>query len=134
MPSRTALTTMNNILAILRELDEDMPIQQAHLFITVAMRPGITAQQASEVTGISQSSTSRNVKALGEVHRLNKPGLDLIEGVSDPNDSRSKLLFLTIKGRAIARQIISQIDPTADVSDYSLPTAKDWQRGAFRGR
>ena len=41
-------------------------------------------QDLSETVGMSQSSCSRNIAALGTWHRLGKPGLNLVEAVEAP--------------------------------------------------
>lgn len=55
--------------------------------------------------GISKSSVSRNVAALSQLHRLGRPGHNLVEAYEDPEDRRNKRVRLTSKGRAVALRL-----------------------------
>lgn len=123
---KNALGKMIAGLEAVRKVGEQMPIQTAHCFLLIAMKPGINMAELSKLVGISQASCSRNVAALGEWHRLGKPGFDLVEAIEDPEARRRKIMFLTHRGRAVAKEVIKSIDPTIDVDTLDLPTAKEW--------
>ena len=125
MTSAQTMIKAVNVVATLREAGELMPIQMAHAFLLIMARPGITMSQLAELAGISQSSCSRNVAALGKWHRLNKPGYGLVEAVEDPTERRRKAMFLTPKGRKVARRVVAAIDPEAQFGDLYLPSASE---------
>ena len=92
-------------IAVLRGVDAEMPAQQIAVFLEVARAPGITMKSLRETLGISQSSTSRNVSALGQVHRKGAPGRGLIVADVDPMERRRKVLRLTAAGRIVAEAL-----------------------------
>lgn len=89
----------------IRKIDPEIPIQTAHVFVTVALIPGITMREITDRLNISQSTTSRNVTALSKWHRLNKPGLDLVKAEEDPAERRRKVVNLTPKGVLLAKAL-----------------------------
>lgn len=106
-----ALAVIEEVLKRFRDFDQEMQMQTAQTFIAVAMQPGITMKELSEKVGISQASCSRNVSALSRVHRLNKPGMDLVVAAEDPMERRRKVVKLTPKGQRLAetlKQVIAQ--------------------------
>ncbi|MDK1386295.1 MarR family winged helix-turn-helix transcriptional regulator [Sinorhizobium sp. 8-89] len=132
MPFNTNVSKLLQVINTLRKGGEQMPIQTAHVFFAIMARPGITMAQLAEEVGLSQSSCSRNVAALGEWHRLGKPGYDLIESTNDPNEGRRLIMFLSPKGRQLARQLIVAIDPNSVVEDFRFPSAKEYLNGVYQ--
>ncbi|UXY92546.1 transcriptional regulator [Pseudomonas phage LUZ100] len=104
----TALAVIEEVLKRFRDFDQEM--QTAQTFIAVAMQPGITMKELSEKVGISQASCSRNVSALSRVHRLNKPGMDLVVAAEDPMERRRKVVKLTPKGQRLAETLTQLIE------------------------
>lgn len=98
------------VLKALRDIDAEMPIQTASVFFRVALQPGITMKELSELENISQSSCSRNVAALSKWHRLNKLGYDLVEAREDPAERRRKVVFLTHKGTVVMKDILNILE------------------------
>lgn len=88
-----------------RKLDAEMPLQAIAAFLTIAQDEGVTMREIGEKVGISQASCSRNVAALSEHHRPNKRGHDLVIAKKDPLEKRRKIIFLTPKGRLLAKAI-----------------------------
>mgnify|MGYP004448671141 CR=1 FL=1 len=97
--------TQLEFLKAFRELGRDMPIQMAVVFLNVANAEGISMTELYKSSGISQASCSRNVAALSKLHRLDKPGLDLVFTKEDPQERRRKIVFLTPKGKLLAEKI-----------------------------
>ncbi|UXN69609.1 MarR family transcriptional regulator [Devosia neptuniae] len=87
-------------------------MQQADILLSVAMRPGLTMADLTKMTGLSHASVSRNIAALSEYHRLGKPGLNLIEAVTDPRETRRRLIYLTTKGKELLTKMARQIEGT----------------------
>jgi DNA-binding MarR family transcriptional regulator len=116
---KNTILQMGAIIRLLRTVAADMPMQQADILLSVAQRPGLTMADLTKMTGLSHASVSRNIAALSEYHRLGKPGLDLIEAVTDPRETRRRLIYLTTKGKALltkmARQIEGEFSMGADI-------------------
>lgn len=100
------LRTLNSRIEVLREFRDNMPIQMVSVFLAVAMKPGVHQCDLTEITGLSQSSVSRNIHALGKFDRHGKPGLDLIEQRCSIAGSKSHELRLTKTGKELAKRLI----------------------------
>lgn len=125
--------TAVRLLEAIREVDAEMPTQTAHSFLCVALQPGLTMQELADRTGLSQSSASRNVQALGEWHWNRKPGYRLVEAVPDPNDTRRKIMYLTPRGRDIAAKVVGAVK-NQPVDDFESPTAKQALKPVYAAR
>jgi DNA-binding MarR family transcriptional regulator len=101
-------------IAEFRKYDPEMPIQQAVLLLLVFLTPGISMKDLSESAGLAQSSVSRSVAALSKVHRLGKPGLDLVVAEEDPAERRRKIVRLTRRGELLMEDIVSKFDALTD--------------------
>ena len=100
-----ALKKAHKIIEEFRKLDENMPIQQAAVFLTIAMHDDLSQKEVAEMAGLGQGSTSRNVSAFLKLNRFKKPGFDLIENKPDPSELRVKRHRLNKKGERIAQTI-----------------------------
>lgn len=103
---RATLRALYHMFERLRELDSDMPIQQALILVYVALNEGKTQAELNAVLDLPNSTMSRNIAALSSINRLNKPGLGLIKWVDHPTDRRAKHLWLTPKGRTFMARVI----------------------------
>lgn len=99
---RYALVQLFKAIEEFRGVDPEMPSQSAALFLYSAIYPGCTMTDLQTNLGMSQASCSRNVSALSEWHRLEKPGLGLIVATPDPMERRRKIVRLTEKGEQLA--------------------------------
>lgn len=122
MPSMKPLHTAIGFLAALREIDPYIPSQTAECLLVIAVNPGITMQRLSELTGLAQSSCSRNVALLSKFQRLGKEGYDLVEAVDDPRERRRKIVYLTSKGQRVVNKVMQHIDAAFDLKS---PTARE---------
>lgn len=105
-----ALSQLIPVLQYLRdEIDAELPMQAAMVYLTVASNPGVTMKELQEAVGISQASCSRNVAALSAFHRLNKPGYNVVVATEDPLERRRKVVRLTEKGQRIANGLSSLV-------------------------
>jgi DNA-binding MarR family transcriptional regulator len=107
---------------------EDMSAQQVQTVLAIALRPGLTTQDLMTMTGMEQSSASRNTKALSKWHRLDKPGYDLIERNADPRNEQRMIYHLNHNGRQRVKKALEAIsgEPAAD---FESPGFKDqWKR------
>lgn len=99
------------VLEEFRKVDPEMQMQAAAVFLAVASRDdAITMTELREAVGISQSSVSRNVAALGQINRLHGPGFNLLEAREDPEERRRKIVALTPKGRTLARALAQALN------------------------
>lgn len=100
-----SLATLGKAIQRLRAIDPEMPMQTALLFLLVAQRPGLTMKEIEEVMLVSQASVSRNVAALSQWSRHDKPGHGLVLAREDPLERRRKIVFLTQRGELLAREL-----------------------------
>lgn len=107
--SRKQFRTIFNMNSRLREVDADMNINQVAVFMWVALNEGRTQVELRTGLNMASSTSSRCLAALSKVHRLGKPGLDLIEWVENPDDRRAKLLYLTTRGRHLVEALLSDL-------------------------
>ncbi len=90
-----------------RKLNPEMQAQTLLTFCAIASKEGeVGMKDIEQMTGMSSSSTSRNIAALGPYHRKGNPGMDLVVAFENPQDRREKLLKLTPKGRRVAESIV----------------------------
>lgn len=101
-----ALVSLMATLKVLASLDTEMQIQLVALLIIVAQRPGVHQRDMAGLVGVSQSSVSRNVRALSRHHRDGSPGFGLVEQRPDASDGRSQRLFLTAAGVALVARLV----------------------------
>lgn len=112
MESTETTRTLRSIFTLIskfRELEPDMPMTQAICFLWVCLHEGRTQVELRQALDMPSATSSRNLAALSKIHRLGKPGLNLIEWVENPDDRRAKLLYLTRRGKAIAETLTEAI-------------------------
>ncbi|MDE9449273.1 winged helix-turn-helix transcriptional regulator [Aliiroseovarius sp. Z3] len=108
-PTRKKAKLIYQIMSTLRVLDADMNMNQVVCLCWIALNEGRTQVELRQELGMASSTSSRSLAALSKMHRLGKPGLDLIEWVENPDDRRAKLLFLTTRGRHLMGELVDAI-------------------------
>lgn len=98
-PNLPSLKALIKVFDAIRVLEDDMQAQTVLILLHIARKPHLQMKDLEEATGLASSSISRNVAALGKVHRKGKAGLDLVTAYEDPEDRRFKRVHLTPKGR-----------------------------------
>lgn len=83
----------------------DIPAQQIVTFLYVAEHDEIAMVDLAEVTGVAQSSVSRNVARLGPGPNPREPGYGLLTAYEDPYYRKRKLVKLTPRGRELVKEI-----------------------------
>jgi DNA-binding MarR family transcriptional regulator len=116
---RYALVQLYRAIGEFRCIDPEMPIQSAALFLYSAIYPGCTMTDLQTSLGISQASCSRNVSALSEWHRLEKPGHGLLSATPDPMERRRKIVQLTGKGEQLASSLTEAVMNPVRLSSFS---------------
>lgn len=108
---RTAAQTLFRVLQVLGSEFEStaIPLHQVTVLLSVALgenKPeGLEVQDVQEATGLSSASTSRNLAALGDWHRLQRPGLKLVELTPRLTDRRRKRVRLTDDGQRLIAKL-----------------------------
>lgn len=100
------LSVFSRGMALVRMLDDSIPVQTVAVFLEVAKNEGISVKDLADKCGLAPSSASRNVAALSNWHWLKKPGLGLLETQDDPQDLRKKTVRLTPKGKTLVKQLV----------------------------
>lgn len=99
------------VIQLIRDLEpveakvNELPIQVLVVFLYVASHNGCHKKAMEEDLGLTKASGSRNTDWLARLHRLNRPGLNLITKEIDPSDKRMTVLKLTRKGKDLVFKI-----------------------------
>jgi DNA-binding MarR family transcriptional regulator len=105
-----AAQKVSSIIEEFRKLNAEMQAQQMAIFLAVVAKPGSTISDIAKVTGHSTGTVSRNVSALGQIHRKGMPGLDILVAKEDPMDRRNKRITITPKGKRIMATLEALLD------------------------
>jgi DNA-binding MarR family transcriptional regulator len=93
------------VLSAFRTLDPDIPSQTISTFLVALDHEGETIGEIRDRLGMTTASASRNIAYLTDWHRLKRPGLNLLVADVDPMNRRTRRVFLTVKGRQLAKVI-----------------------------
>lgn len=86
--------------------DNQMPMQQLVLLVQLYVHLELNQQDLYKYTGVEKSANSRNIAKLGAGERpLLSPGPGWVESVEDPNNRRTKIVRLTLKGRRMLDRV-----------------------------
>lgn len=94
---------------VLRQLDREVPAQVISCFFYIAAHDPCHKQAIEEDLGMTASSASRNTDWLSCSHRLNKPGLGLIEKTKDPSNLKRVICSLTPKGVKLIQSLKNKL-------------------------
>ena len=93
------------VLGIIKKLREEvsgeLPMQVAELLLQIALNPGCNQRDLVVKTNTSRSGVSRNVAILSQ-----EWGRGWITYREDPNDRRSKLHYLSPKGKLLMDKLV----------------------------
>lgn len=112
------ITQLIRIMETIRKkVHSDLPVQQAHILLTVADHPGITLPEISRQLDMNQGTVSRNVKVLGiyaepskdEKGKMVVKGHDLVYTQPDLYNRKSLAVFLTKKGEEVVEALASAV-------------------------
>ena len=81
------------------------PAHHIQVFLHVSKNPGCTYAEIEQALNLTNSTVSRTINALGQVHRKGYAGFDLLEVKPDPEEGRRFTVWLTAKGQALKRQL-----------------------------
>jgi DNA-binding MarR family transcriptional regulator len=87
-------------LHVLKALDARISVNEVIAFLYAAENEGLTVQEMAYVAGLTQSTASRSLRALGPPGSewSQAPALGLVEAYLNPNDARSHVIQLSAKG------------------------------------
>lgn len=87
----------------------DTPMSQVLTFMHVGSRAEVSMAELEKLTGVVQSSVSRNVAKIGPGLNPKEPGLGLVEAYEDPWNRKRKLVRLTKKGLQLQADLEKQL-------------------------
>lgn len=93
----------------LANLRKPMPLPSVIAFLLIALDEGNGVNAYARAFGIDRSIMSRTLHAIGERARSGGPGLGLITMKPHPLDQKRVQIFLTSKGRSVAKEIFRQL-------------------------
>ena len=115
MSAKPPMLRMARAVEQFRKLQPDAPVLRVIVFMTVALKPGITMREMEKGLKISQTTMSRHVAVLGTagfkdpMTGTRQEGWGLLEAMRDPEDYRQKRLWLRPKGRKLAKQMAAHL-------------------------
>ena len=109
MGPRTKIAAINKLLSTIREIDPQIEAHQVQILLEVAQKPLSTRRELADATDVALSSISRNLDALGDVHRKGKSGLGLVAKDWDPREPRRMVAWLTPKGKEVVGRLLETV-------------------------
>lgn len=83
----------------------DIPTSQVLTLLHIADRGEMPLGDLEKLTGVTQSSVSRNVARLGPGRNPDDPGFGLVDLFEDPYYRRRKLVRLNAKGKQLMARL-----------------------------
>src|SRR5262249_18572735 len=107
---RPAMRTRSALLQAMhafKALDIRLSLNEAIAFLYVAENEGLSAQEVADLAGMTQSTASRSLRALGPAGSpwSQPPAVGLVEAFLNPNDGRSHVVHLTARGREVRERL-----------------------------
>jgi len=103
------LKGLQKAVRVIRDVAPELPVQQLQVLIEVSMDEGLTVRDVEKRCGMTNSSGSRNVRAIMKHAGEGRDGLGWVDWRPDHNDLRVKLLYLTDAGREVIRKLEAAI-------------------------
>lgn len=114
MEHQSTIVTLNRFLSTAREIDPQIEIHQVQILLEVARKPLSTMRELADATDLALSSISRNLDALGDLHRFGKPGLGLVAKDWDPREPRRMVAWLTPRGQEVVGRLLEVVTPSQE--------------------
>jgi len=107
-----ALNTLSAALSAFKEFtkDHDVQVQALQTFLIIATSPNPSVEDITRTIGLSQATTSRNLKKLAVGPRAQE-GYGLITVELDPYDGRKRVIRLSVRGHELIRFIEDRTMP-----------------------
>lgn len=99
--------TILQALCLLKTLGPGISVNEVIAFLYAAENEGLTVQEMVSVSGLTQSTASRSLRALGpkDSSWSMAPALGLLEAYVKPADARSHVIYLSARGREVRDRI-----------------------------
>ena len=111
LPGRSDPMRSRNVILqamhVMKTLDPRISVNEVIAFLYAAENEGLTVQEMAYVAGLTQSTASRSLRALGPADSdwSQAPALGLVEAYLNPNDARSHVVQLSAKGREVRERL-----------------------------
>jgi DNA-binding MarR family transcriptional regulator len=104
MRSRNAVL---QAIGLFKAMDARVSVNEVIAFLYAAENEGLTVQDMADIAGMTQSTASRSLRALGSPDSpwSQAPALGLLEAYLNPDDGRSHVIHLTAAGRALRERL-----------------------------
>ena len=104
MRSRNAVL---QALHLMKALDARVSVNEVIAFLYAAENEGLTVQDMADLAGMTQSTASRSLRAMGPPDSpwSQAPALGLLEAYLNPEDGRSHVIHLSEAGRALRERL-----------------------------
>ena len=91
----------------LKALDARISVNEIVAFLYTCENEGLSVQELAYVAGLTQSTASRSLRALGRAGSdwAQPPALGLVDAFLNPHDSRSHVIHLTDLGRELRERL-----------------------------
>jgi DNA-binding MarR family transcriptional regulator len=86
-----------------------IPLPFVTTFLMVALDEGKGVNEYARALGVHRATMSRHLRGIGDRARHGGPGLGLVTVTQHPTDALRSQVFLTTKGRSIAKKVVEQI-------------------------
>ncbi|HZZ31386.1 MAG TPA: MarR family winged helix-turn-helix transcriptional regulator [Phenylobacterium sp.] len=95
----------------LKALDARISVNEIVTFLYVCENEGLCVQELAHVADLTQSTASRSLRSLGrpESDWAQPPALGLVDAFLNPADSRSHVVHLSERGRAVRHRLDDMI-------------------------
>jgi DNA-binding MarR family transcriptional regulator len=103
------LKGLQKALRLIRSEAPELPTQQLQALVEIAMDEGLTVKDVEHRTGMTNSSGSRNVRALMQHAGGGSEGYGWVESRVNHQDLRIKQLYLTPKGSQLIGQLSAML-------------------------
>jgi DNA-binding MarR family transcriptional regulator len=122
MRSRNAVL---QALALFKALDARVSVNEVIAFLYAAENEGLTVQDMADIAGMTQSTASRSLRALGRSDSpwSQAPALGLLEAYLNPSDGRSHVIHLTAAGRDLRERLDAIIGAAAPIAPEAARAA-----------
>ena len=99
-------TKVSQLFDLFREIQVDLPIGAARVFMAVVMDEGAYQNDVADRIGMPKATCSRNMRLLSPRLGPGKDGHGLVEFRVSAIDARFKNVYLTDTGRALKTRIM----------------------------
>lgn len=105
-------------LLAFKALAPRISVNEIVAFLYVCENEGLSVQELAYLAGLTQSTASRSLRALGQADSgwAQPPALGLVEAFLNPDDARSHVVHLSAKGRELRERLDGVIRRAVTIS------------------